>query len=133
MTVLDDTLPAKVATIVAKYGKTLTFHANASDAQEASYDPTTGEAGTPSGTTYDYKATPPEGAGRRWKEDLIQLEDQETWLPASGLNATFKSDNLRPGMLVVFDGVTYVAAAVVPYRSGNDIAVYHILLRRRGG
>ena len=126
MTILDDTLPAKVLALVAKYGKVLTFYNNAG-VGAGTYSAAAGEfVSIPAEVTWLYKTSPPQAFIRKLNETATVEATLEVTLPASGLDATFVSDHLQAGMRVDFDSTEWRTVLLEPLYSGNQIAAYRL-------
>tara|TARA_R110002020_G_scaffold41325_6_gene122002 strand:+ start:5570 stop:5980 length:411 start_codon:yes stop_codon:yes gene_type:complete len=133
MTILDTPLRKKVYDAIQTYGKTMTFHSNASTSGHGTYNPATGiYESVPSPVTLDYKASPPSEYNRNWRDgDNVQEGDVMITLPALNLNSTFENDALRVGMKVVIDSATFVTESLEKIYSGEEICAYGIRLRAR--
>lgn len=130
MTDLDDRIVPKVAEIVAKYGKTLTFYNNAGNT--ASYDPATGVTTEPTEATETAKATPPEPIIRRNEDgSTSSTGEMQTYLPAQGLDATFFGQSFGIGSRVDFDSTSWSVKQYDPIYSGDQIACYRLVLGLR--
>jgi hypothetical protein len=120
-TVLDATLPAQVVSILATYGKDITFVI-----KSKTYDPATGltTLGTP--TNHVLKGSPPYPYSRKFVDgDTVRAEDCMTIIKGDGLAFT-----PVPGMQVTFDGQTWTSVSVRPYYSGELVAAWEVQLRR---
>ena len=123
MTTLDDKLLPKVADILAKFGKVVTF---TTSPPASAYDPTTGENAAFTATTHSVKITPPDEYNDKYIDgDLIQRGDVKVLVAGQGL--PFTPTN---GMAVVIDSKTWKIVSLKLIYSGESIAAYELQLRK---
>lgn len=119
MTKLDDKLIPKIAKIVDRLGKAVTFHVEA-----GSYDPTVGRRVSDQ-TDHSVKVTPPANYSERFIDgDNIQRGDVNILLPAQDL--VFTPVN---GMQVTIDAKPWAIVEVKPIYTGEQIGAYDLQLR----
>lgn len=119
-TAIDTRLRQKAVSLVAKYGKLVSF-AQPSD----SYEPDTGIVVT-STKTYSRKITPPTPFSSRYIDGKNILQgDTQCYLPALDLGFTPVI-----GTKVTIDSIIFGVVQVSPVYSGEQIAIFELQLRR---
>ena len=121
MTQLDDKLVPKTLELINKFGKNLTFVEVISGGV---YDPATGGESDPVTVNHIRKAIPPSDFRQRFADDEIHVGILQTGVAASGLPFS-----LVLGMKVLFDDGEFNVIRFNPVYSGNDKALFMILLR----
>lgn len=121
MTVLDDKLVPKTLSLIAKFGKIVTFVREGLEI----YAPATGHTTQAGPTTFDRAVTPPSPYKTQFIDgDTIQVGDVKVLVAASGLPFT-----IVKGMKVKIDGVIWLVVQCIRIYSGTSIAAYEVQLR----
>ena len=123
MTALDDEMVPLALSLIAEFGKVVTF----TKITIGPYDPETGGASeTGPLVDTDLTITPPQQFEERYIDgDLVQRSDVFTFLAASGLVAVPDTK-----YSVEIDGISFRVMSVEDIYSGTSIALHKIHLRR---
>lgn len=122
MTELDDRLVPRVKELVERYGAPAAFRVPGSK----EYDPDAGQTVEADAQDVQARITPPEPYRHGFvRDDLVKEGDLKTYVAASGLGFTPTS-----GMKVTFGGVAWRAEHVSAIYTGEQVALYELLLRR---
>lgn len=126
MTNLDDKFRPLAASLIAKFGKSITLTGAASDPV---YDPSTGgvTAGTPStqivkALIEDYSL---HSVGAAFSSGLILTGDKKISIAARGLIVS-----PTPGFMVTLNGVVWNVVNVQETWSGEQVAMYALQVRK---
>jgi hypothetical protein len=118
---LDVRLIPRVKSIVGRLGKDLTFHEEFFKDDDAA-----GTREKISELEHVVKCTPPEGVTvHEVSGDDIRMGDQKCFLPAQGLE--FEPVDKMP---VTIDDEVWRIVAIKPIRTGEDIAIYQLWMRK---
>lgn len=121
-TELDTDLRNSVEEIIEELGKTVTFWIYGSE----SYDPTTGTNTPGDPTQYNKKVVPPYDVDLRYIDgDLVRAGDMLSAVAAKDIEFTPER-----GIRVTVDSEIWVIVAVKPIRSGEQICMYLLVLRK---
>lgn len=118
MTTLDAKLRPLALSIIAKYGKPITFRKNS----DATYDAATGTANS-TNTTYPVKATIENVKVTFYGSSLVQQGDLSVLIAALGIPEP------KPGDQVAIDGRDRAVVDVTTFLSGELPALYRLLVR----
>lgn len=120
MTELDDALVPAVLELVSDLGKVVTARVKSAQVYDES-----GSSVSETSTDYSIKVLPPEKFDISYIDgDVIRATDLKTLVAASGL--AFQP---TPGMQLLLDAKTYLAVAVSPIYSGEQICAWEMQLR----
>lgn len=121
-TELDTELREAVEDILDELGKTITFWVYGTN----TYDPATGKQTTGDANQYNKKAIPPFPAELRYVNgDVIRAGDLFTGVAAKDIEFTPEQ-----GMPVTIDSDIWAIEAVQPLRSGEQVCLYVLQLRK---
>lgn len=124
MTALDVRMIPRVFEMVQRLGKPITFHVLSG----GSYDPSTRRVVNGSETLVDLRVTPPQRVKLQFQPDATLKEgDAEVYLPAQDL--TFEP---TVGWPVTIDSVMYAVVKVEKIYSGEQVALWRVVLRNDG-
>ena len=110
MTVLDETIPAKVLDVVQSYGVTVDWIANPNDASEK---------------THSVTVTPPESEYKASGQKVSKRGNLMFVLPGLGLDF---SPNVEDRVL--YQGKRWIVESIQPYVSGDSVAAYNVEMSR---
>lgn len=119
-TSLDIELRGVVQELMTEFGKT----GQIESAPSQEYDPLSGTVTESTPLRYTVKYVPPFPASKVWSASTVKEGDFETWIEPS---TAFKIDN---GLKVKIDTEWWKVVEYRPVYTGDDIALYGMLLRR---
>lgn len=121
VTTIDTKLRDKADSVLATYGKDLTFAV-----RTKTYDPTTGATTYGAATNTVVKGSPPGPYERRFVDgDVVRLSDARTIVAAKNLTFT-----PTIGIKVSFDSTDWQVVSARPMYSGEQVAAWELQLRR---
>lgn len=117
---LDTKLVPRTLEIINRLGKTVDFRYSELSSHSS------GEQNLINQRTYEVKVTPPTGPDDRLiGSDGISTSDQQIYVPASGLPSV-----PHPGHEFVIDGIRRVVISSEPIYTGDEVALYLVILRK---
>ena len=125
-TTLDVNLRAVALDIITRFGKNLTFY----NTKEGTYNPDTRETTPAVETTEVVKCSPPEYEKRYELGEVVRTGRVRILIPDQDLPSGF-SDRLDTGQRVDFDGTSWQITDINRVYSGDQIAVYEVLMAPR--
>lgn len=121
-TALDTKMRAKALALITEKGKLLKYYVPGT----TTYDPTTGIGEQAGVTEYVLRSSPPRGAKEKYVAgELVKEGDHITLLPAKDL-----AFDPAGATRVEVDAEEWRIISVEPIRSGQQVAVWKLLLRR---